>query len=128
MRLTFNKAIQVSMTEPLLILIPILVLVGFFDLRYMRIPNALSWALLVLFGATFLFTPTSEFLMHILAGLTVLCPWVYRVLFSHSGGGRCKNPGSFGPVHSLARIFNFCQRLFCGDDTWHCICVKLRGE
>ncbi|MEE9427826.1 MAG: prepilin peptidase [Paracoccaceae bacterium] len=97
------------MTEPLLILIPTLVLVGFFDLRYMRIPNALSWALLVLFGATFLFTPTSEFLMHILAGLTVFALGFTGFCFRILGGGDVKILAAlvlFIPLHEFLIFAN----------------------
>jgi len=86
-----------------------MVLVGYFDLRHMRIPNALSWILVVLFGMTFFFTDTGEFLLHILIASTVFAVSFTAFCFRILGGGDVKILSAlvlFVPIHELAIFAN----------------------
>jgi len=99
----------VASSATLLILVPVMVLVGYFDLRHMRIPNALSWILVALFGMTFFFTDTADFLLHILVAATVFAVSFTAFCFRILGGGDVKILSAlvlFIPIHELAIFAN----------------------
>jgi len=72
---------------PLLLLAPVLLLVGYYDLRYMRIPNALSLAALVLFLAAMPFLGWHEITLRVgLASAVFLLGFISFALGLFGGG------------------------------------------
>ncbi len=69
---------------------PIMILVGYFDLRYMRIPNALSWILLALFVLTSLSMEVSEIMLQLFAATIVFAVCFTAFCFRILGGGDVK--------------------------------------
>lgn len=95
--------------SPLLWLTPILLAVGYCDLKYMRIPNALSIVIVGLFVLLVLVQPPQDLMLRVVvAGLVFALGFVgfcFRIL----GGGDVKILGAlllFVPVESLVVFAN----------------------
>jgi prepilin peptidase CpaA len=75
---------------PLLLLAPLLCVVGYFDLRYMRIPNVLSIVALLLFGVCVVVAPPDDLQMRVAAGAAVFALGFLGFAFGLLGGGDVK--------------------------------------
>lgn len=75
---------------PLMLLVPVLLAVGYFDLRYMRIPNGLALLSLALFAACAPFLPADELQLRLTVALCVLVAGFLAFAFNLFGGGDAK--------------------------------------
>ena len=89
---------------PLLGLAPILLVVAYTDLRYMRIPNVLSVLAVLLFSLTALISPPDDLLVRVVAAGTVLALGFGAFCLGLFGGGDVKILSAlmlFVPAHTL---------------------------
>lgn len=94
---------------PLLLAAPILLGVAYYDLRYMRIPNWLSIALLVLFAATAIAFQPDDLFARALVATVVFAIGFLCFCFGLFGGGDVKILAALMllvPVHSLI-VFSY---------------------
>ena len=75
---------------PLILLFPVLVAVGFCDLRYMRIPNVLSILAVCIFVATAFFLPIQETGLRVAVSLATLVIGFILFALRMFGGGDIK--------------------------------------
>ena len=99
---------------PILLTVPVLVLVAYCDLRFMRIPNVLSILLVVLFVGSSLVFPPNDLLMRVSVAAGVFGLGFVGFCFRLLGGGDVKILAAlmlFVPVQNL-EVFSF---LFSGS-------------
>ncbi|WP_204115194.1 A24 family peptidase [Shimia biformata] len=77
-------------TVPLLVLMPVLALIAWSDLRELRIPNKLTIAALVVFAATAVFVPFDEIPLRLLAAGICFAICFAIWCFGIMGGGDVK--------------------------------------
>lgn len=90
---------------PLMLLSPLLLYVGYSDLRYMKIPNVLSIIAIVGFAASLLFFPAEDLMMRVVAASCVFALGFLGFCFRMLGGGDVKILSVlilFVPVSSLS--------------------------
>ncbi len=102
---------------PLFLLTPVLIAVGYCDLRYMRIPNPLVYTALVLFAFTAPFLPLADVGMRLLAATVVFLIGFGLFALRLLGGGDVKMLAAlmlFIPPQSIALygyVFSFSMAL-----------------
>jgi prepilin peptidase CpaA len=75
---------------PLVLLVPVLLAVGYFDMRYMLIPNRLVLLSLTLFGLCAFLLPTDELVTRLMVGFGVLLFGFVAFALNLFGGGDVK--------------------------------------
>lgn len=75
---------------PLILLAPVLLAVGYFDLRYMRIPNALSLIALAIFALCAALAPPDDLMFRLGAAAAVLALGFIAFALGLVGGGDVK--------------------------------------
>jgi prepilin peptidase CpaA len=75
---------------PMLILAPVLVAVAYFDLRFMRIPNALSLMVLAVFAVVMVFLPPADLFARLAIAGSVFMIGFIGFSLSLIGGGDVK--------------------------------------
>lgn len=92
---------------PLILLAPVLLAVGYFDLRYMRIPNALSLVALAIFALCTALAPPDDLLFRLGAAAAVFALGFVAFALGLLGGGDVKILAClvlFVPVAGLAHF------------------------
>lgn len=75
---------------PLLLISPLLVVVAYYDLKYMRIPNILSIAVVALFGLSLIIIPPNDLMMRLIVATAVFFIGLLAFGFRILGGGDVK--------------------------------------
>lgn len=75
---------------PMVLLAPVLVAVAYFDLRFMRIPNVLTFIALGVVAVAFLFVPPADLWTRLAVAAIVLVLGVAAFAFRLIGGGDVK--------------------------------------
>ena len=94
---------------PLMLLAPILLAVGYFDLRYMRIPNVLSIIAVALFAVSVLVATPDDLVARLLVAGAVFAIGFTGFCFRILGGGDVKILSAlmlFIPLHDLIIFAN----------------------
>lgn len=94
---------------PIILISPLLLAVGYYDLRFMRIPNPLTLIAIGMFVVLALIAPPDDLFFRVVAALTVLVLGVIGFAFGLIGGGDVKFLSTlvlFVPVHRLGIFAN----------------------
>lgn len=98
----------------LVLLTPLLVAVALFDLRYMRIPNAISLLAIALFAVFALIAPPDDLLLRVIAAAVVLGVGFIAFALGLFGGGDVKILASLMLFVPTAGLNAFAIHLACG--------------